>query len=135
MLVVVLLLLVAAGGAYNYHRNLLAEQAEQGSRPFKGYADQDLRDLESAYSAQVESRRDSYESLASRRVKTRKGEQTLGDHVAHFERIQRVSEQKRDAAGDLAVNQARLREIEAELAYRDYVKGGPMVHIKRLTTL
>ena len=68
-------------------------------------------------------------------MKTRKHSQTLGEHVADFERIQRASEQKRVAAGDLAVNRARLHEIEAELAYRSYLAGGAMIHINRLTTL
>ena len=49
--------------------------------------------------------------------------------------MQRKSEAKRAVAGVVAENQARLYEIEAEIAYRRYVTGGLSVHIKRLTTI
>ena len=99
------------------------------------YADQDLADLEQAYRAQVDAGKQSYESLSRRRVKAGARNQSLSEHVADFERVQRAGNQKREAAADLAVLQARLREIEAELAYRDYTRGGMELHIRRLTTL
>lgn len=135
MLIALALLLLAAGGAYNYHRNLLAEQADRGSRPFKGYADQALEDLKVAYRGQIDSRKDRYQALAGRRVKTNARSDLLDDKIADFERIQRAGNEKRAVAGEVAENQARLVEIEAELAYRQYVKGGVTLHIKRLTTL
>ncbi len=131
-LVALVLLLLAGAAGYNYHRNYEAEQAEQGVRPFQGYADQDLHDLKAAYRGQVDSRRDRYEQLAKRRTASRSGNEMLDENIANFERVQRAGNEKRAVAGIVAENQARLREIEEELAYRDYVTDGLAVHLKRL---
>lgn len=135
IVIVLALLLLAGGGAYNYHRNLNAEVAEQGERPFKGYADDDLRDLEAAYGAQVDSRQSRYQELKTRRVKTSDSAVLLDEKVADFERIQRAGNEKREMAGVMAENTARLHEIQSELAYRDYRNSGMKVHIERLTTI
>ena len=134
MIVALLLLTIGGAGGYNYHRNFLAEQAEQGARPFKGYARQDLVNLGQAYGLQVEGQRGEYDRLASRRLQGRSGDM-LDENIADFERIQRASDRKRVVAGEVAGNQARLAEIEAELAYRDYTNSGLALHISRLTKL
>jgi hypothetical protein len=133
--IVLALLMLAGGGAYNYHRNLVAEQAEQGDRPFKGYGESDLRDLKAAYSGQVESREGRYQELATRRVKTRAGAVRLDEKVADFERIQRAGAEKRALGGVVAEHRARLTEIQAELAYRDFMNGGMATHVRRLTSI
>ena len=135
ILIVLTLLLLVGGGGYNYHRNVVAEQAEQGERPFKGYEESDLRDLEAAYSAEVEARQGRYQELATRRVKTSDSAVLLDEKVADFERIQRAGDEKRALAGLLAEHSARLNEIQAELAYRNYVNSGMTIHIRRLTTI
>jgi hypothetical protein len=135
ILIVLTILLLVGGGGYNYQRNLVAEQAEQGERPFKGYQENDLRDLETAYGAEVEGRRGRYQELATRRVKTRDSAVFLDEKVADFERIQRAGDEKRALAGLVAEHRARLNEIQAELAYRDYVNSGMAVHVRRLTTI
>jgi hypothetical protein len=134
MVVTLALLLIAGAAGYNYHRNWQAEQVEHGMRPFRAYADQDLRELGAAYRAEVDSRSQSYEALAKRRTKGRATDM-LGENIANFEKTQRAADQKRAAAGFMAENQARLREIESELSYRAYTAGGVAVHIKRLTTI
>ena len=106
-----------------------------GSRPFKGYADGDLQNLEAAYRAQVDGQKGLYHELATRRVTTRSGNDMLDKNIANFEHVQRKSDEKRAVAGVVAENQARLSEIQAEIAYRQYVTGGLSVHIKRLTTI
>jgi hypothetical protein len=52
MLLLVLLVL-CGGGAWNYRRNLLAEQAERASRPLAGYATADLEALADAYQDEI----------------------------------------------------------------------------------
>ena len=135
MLVVTLLLLAVGAGGYNYHRNLVAETVEQGGRPFKGYADQDLVDLKAAYGMQVDSRKGDYDRLAKRRQKSASNKELLAEKILNFERIQRAGDEKRAMAGFVAENQARVQEIEAELAYRQSLNAGLAVHIKRLTTI
>lgn len=135
MVTVLALSLIAGGGAYNYHRNWQAEQVEQGSRPFAGYAEQDLRDLMTAYGGVVDDHEGEYQTLAKRRTTPRSGSALLDENIANFERAQRASDAKRAVAGIVAENQARLREIESELAYREYVGNGAKVHIRRLTAI
>jgi hypothetical protein len=52
MLVLVLLGL-CAGGAWNYGRNLQAEQVDRAARPLSGYATGDLEALADAYQQEI----------------------------------------------------------------------------------
>lgn len=132
-LAVLLLALVGAGG-WNYWRNLRIEQAEHAKRPFAGYADADLRALADAYRGEVESWRQ--REAAARQGRPAVREQGfVGDGVRQFERVQRHSARAREAATGLAEREARLQEIEKELAYRADLGSGLALHLRRLTRL
>lgn len=130
----VLLVALCAAGGWNYHRNLQAERADQGQRVFAGYGDRDLEQLAEAYRQEIEVARRRYE--ASRRARPEVQERALvGDGVREFERIQRHSQRSRERTADLAEREARLEEIERELAYRAELRSGVSLHIARLTRI
>ncbi|MCG8591508.1 MAG: hypothetical protein MJE66_19610 [Proteobacteria bacterium] len=127
----VLLVLVVGLGGYNYHRNWQREQAEQTKRTFSGYATADLEQLAAAYRAEAEALQKRY-SAASRRVAPARDRAFMSDRVAEFERVQKQAGSARDVATLLAEREARVREIEQELALRQNQTGALAVHFRRL---
>lgn len=131
--VVVLLLLVVAGG-YNYHRNMVAETAEQGPRPFKGYSTDDLSSLRDAYDQEVKAFERKRSAQQGRRTRASSGG-VMGEQVDEFERVQRNSVALRETTADVAEREAQLRSIERELELRSALAGGLTLHIQRLTKI
>ena len=130
-----LLLVLAMGiGGYNYHRNWTAERAAQGPRPFEGYSAGDLTKLRDAYAQEMEQFEQRYALQRSRRVRAT-GEGLMGERLEEFERIQQTSTQLREIATEVADRQARLGEIERELAYRTTLDDGFALHMRRLTRI
>jgi hypothetical protein len=125
---------LAVAGGWNYQRNVQLERAEQGKRPFSGYADADLRALADAYRAEAETLRKRYEATRSARPEARR-RVFVSDGVREFERVQRHAERSRDAAADLAEREARLSDIEKELATRAELGSGFELHLRRLTRI
>jgi hypothetical protein len=134
MVLVALLLLIVVGGAYNYQRNMQAEKSEQGARPFKGYATDDLSALRDAYDQEVAAYERTYAARQRQRVRaTNSG--AMNQQVDQFERVQRNSAALREATADVAEREAQLRAIERELELRLALGGGFSLHIKRLTRI
>lgn len=131
LLIIVFLGLVGAGG-YNYHRNYEAEAAVP--RPYASYEEQDLQALLEAYAgvnAELEQR---YQSTRSRgQGDTRTG--LLDENLKAFEAVQKRSQANRDLGQKLSIQQAAVRDIEAELALRRYQADVMKVHLKRLLTM
>ncbi|MBW2288847.1 MAG: hypothetical protein JRG80_00975 [Deltaproteobacteria bacterium] len=131
--VVVLLLLlglIAGAGGWNYRRNVEIEAAEP--RPYRSYSLVDLESLKHAYQSETNKHRDHYRAASSRKVNVRDGG-LIGDQVVEFERVQRISQSKRDIANVYAKNQVRLDEVQAEITHRALADHGWKLHLARLT--
>ena len=108
--VLLLLILVGAGG-WNYYRNAELENAEL--RPYRGYSDTALEQLIAAYETEVDHRSGRYQAVAARDVAIR-DRALLGDRVDEFERIQRISQQRREVGGQLTDNMVSLEGLQIE---------------------
>jgi hypothetical protein len=131
ILLLVLIGLVGVGG-WNYYTNWQREQQEQGPRPFASYADADLEALAEAYRSEIEGLQQLDASARARR-RDAADSPFMHERVAEFERIKRTSERIRNVTGEIAEREARLRELEQEIAYRKRLAGGLEVHLHRLT--
>ena len=131
-LILGLLVVLLGLGAFNYHRNWQAEKAEQGPRPLASYEDIGLIQLAEGYRAEIELLEKQQAAARSGSVKARKTE-FVGEGVNEFERVQRSSARVRGLSGELAEREARLREIEGEMNYRQKIRtGGFELHLARL---
>ena len=128
----ILLVLLCGGGAYNYHRNMAAEQSQQGPRPFGGYDSAALEQLASAYQKEIESYERIYQEARLNRATARETA-LLGDAVRELERVQRSGRKVREATALVAEREARLREIRVEQKMREREQGGIALHLERLT--
>jgi hypothetical protein len=128
-----LVLLVAAGaGAWNYHQNLRAEQAE--IRPYRGYSDADLAALIAAYESEAEVLGRRYDAVKGRRSQAR-DTGFIGDQVQEFERIQREAGRTRAAGADVSERDAALRDLEKERRVRAEERDVLRTFLRRLTTV
>lgn len=132
LLVLVLLALVGGAGAWNYDRNLKAEEALP--RPWKGYSDADLQSMADAYRQEVEQ--------YSKRWNTARGERTqardrglVGDAAREFERVQERGRRVRELKSEMAERQVALEEIQEEMGLREKLGAGWELHWRRLTSL
>lgn len=112
---VLLLLILAGAGGWNYARNVKLEDAEP--RPYRGHSDQELEQLIAAYQVEIDRHQDRYRAVAGRDVAIR-DPALLGDRVDEFERVQRISRQRREVGGQLTDNMVSLEGLEAERAKR-----------------
>jgi hypothetical protein len=130
--VLVVLLALGAAGGWNYHRNYEAEVAERGPSSFSGYSSESLEALRVAYQIEIDGVAGEYQALKSKRTQVR-AVSGVGDGVKQFEKVQRSANRLRDVTTGLAANEARVRDIDKELRYRNDTAGGFAVHFKRLT--
>jgi len=129
-----LLVLLAGLGGYNYHRNMMLEQQDSRPRPFEGYASADLEALRDAYTGEAARNQKRYDSRDRMRVRA-SGEGLMDERLDEFERIQRNSSALRAIGGQVAEQEARVREIDAELEVRSSMKSGMELHLERLLTI
>ena len=121
-----------AAGAWNYHRNLVAERQERAARPLSGYQTSDLEALEHAYRAEVAELTRRYEGMRQQRVETRE-RGFFGDQIEEYERVRRRSGSRRDIGAELSETEAALRGVEQELDARRRDAGTiAAVHLRRL---
>jgi len=132
---IAVLVLLAALGAYNYQRNLRAERAEMGARPFAGYESQQLAQLADAYSHEVELSRRRYAAEQKRRQPSKHAAALVGERVREFDRVHQQSANLRALQADLARRETRLQEVEKERAYRRTLAAGLAIHLQRLTRI
>jgi hypothetical protein len=130
----VMLAVMAGVGGWNYHRNLVLETEQAGSRPFEGYSDTALVDLAAAYREQAEMLERKYKaSLETRRgVRDRGG--LIMEKISEFDRVQKIGSSIRVATSHVADSEARLREIQDEQAWRRNESQWSL-HLKRLTNI
>jgi hypothetical protein len=129
-----LVLVAAAAGAWNYRRNLAAEEAERARRPLSGYSVPELDALAEAYRSEVAQLSRRYDSARGQRVATRE-QGFFGDQIDEYERVRRASGERREAGAELGETEAALRDVEAELATRGSEGGTTwQIHLRRLLT-
>jgi hypothetical protein len=127
----VLLALLGGGGAWNYQRNLAAEEAMP--RPYKGYSDSDLEAMSGAYTQEIEQYTKRWEQARGRRMQA-STQGLVGDAAQEFERVQGHTSEVRALKRDLAERQVTLDKIAEELDYRRSLGKGWQLHLRRLTT-
>jgi len=133
--VLVLLVVLGAAGAWNYQRNMALEQTDEGPRPFKGYEDAGLEQLASAYQEEIDVLERKYQNSLRNRTGVSDDAALMDEHVKEFERVQKVGRKIREATVLVAEKEARLREISAERRFRDRMKGGYEMHLRRLVSI
>lgn len=127
-LLIVLLAGLCGYGAWNYQRNLEAEAAIP--RPYKGYSDAQLAQLETAYEQQVDALNARYASAADRRGGVR-DTQFLGEAADEFARVQRRSQSIRELGSRASQEQASLDAIRGEKAVRAQLGSGMTLFLRR----
>jgi hypothetical protein len=131
--VLLLLLVVLAGaGAFNYQRNLKAEQAQEAKRPLHGYAKADLEKLQAAYQQEVKRLEARYQAAKGSRSGVRDHE-LLGDQANEFARVTKESDGVREIGALLSEREAALREVQSELSQRTNADAA-QIFLRRLTT-
>jgi hypothetical protein len=122
---------LAAAGAWNYQRNLAKE--ETVPRPWRAYAEADLRAMAEAYRGEIERQEKSWK--AARGVRPEAGSSDLlGERAADFEAVQRATSRTRAIRREMLDHEVALEEIERELALRAGEKDAVALHLRRLTT-
>ncbi|MEM7412859.1 MAG: hypothetical protein AAF430_21685 [Myxococcota bacterium] len=109
----VLLAILAGGGAYNYHRNLDLEQAEQ--RPYRTLSDADLATLLAATEAESERLDGRYEQARGQGASRATGQAGF----QAFESAQRRGRAVREMGYQASEMGASLAELRSETARRE----------------
>ena len=109
--VLLLLAILVAAGGWNFVRNTQTDDAEV--RIYRGYSDAELVQLVSVYQGEVDQRTETYRQVADRDVVVR-DRALLGAQVDEFERVQRLSQRRRELAGQVTDHQISLEQIEIE---------------------
>lgn len=131
-LILVLLVLVGGAGGWNYKRNLDLEAREH--RPFKGYADQDLEALESAYRSEIEQYRERWQQARGHRASAA-DTGLVGERAREFERVQANSAVTRGLKRELADRQAFVAQIDREQKLREGERDKLKLHLRRLLSV
>ena len=134
-LVVLSVVVLLGFGAANYYRSYRADAESHRSMPFSEYSTANLISLRGAYAEELEDSQKTYARAKSGPAKSppRDGENhRLADRVARLDRTQAVAHALREALADVGQNEARLREVEAELERRENPLAAVRVHVERL---
>ena len=128
----ILLLILGAAGGWNYHRNAVIDDAVL--RPFRGYSDEELHQLISAYQGEVEIQMERYrKSTAGKKVSVQDGG-LLEDRIDEFERVQHLSKQRRERAYKVTENQILAEQLAKEQVTRERNRPIYKMIFRRLTT-
>jgi hypothetical protein len=129
-LVLLVLGALAAAGAWNYRRNLALEAKDAG--PYRGYADDQLGLLASAYEEEVKALDTRYRATRDAAPAPQREGQLLDETVRAFDHASARSKAVRDAGAEVSMKEAALAEVRAEQARR---RQDPLqVHLRRLTS-
>ena len=128
----ILLVILCAAGGWNYHRNALIDAAVP--RPYRGYSDEELNQLISAYQGEVEVQMERYRnSTAAKKVTVQDGD-LLEEQIDEFERVQRLSKQRREHAYQVTDNQILVEQLAAEQVTRERNRPIYKMIFRRVTT-
>lgn len=121
-------------GAWNYRRNLAAEQARNATRPLIGYSDADLEALAEAYRQEVAQMGKRYEGARAGRT-TAEDRGFFGSQIQEYERVRKASSAVRGLGAKLSEKEAGLAQVETELQARVGEGGSAWdVFLRRLLT-
>ena len=131
----ILALLVILGGAgeYNYQRNKAAEESA-APRTYRGYSDDEIAALIQAYEREVEVLESRYAAAKGRNQEARGGG-LIDEQIAEFERAQRTGASTRSMGGEVARQEAVLRELRREQSLRGGSANSLKLHLRRLVTI
>ena len=130
--IVLLLVILCAAGGWNYHRNAKIENAVP--RPYRGYSDEELNQLISAYQGEVEVQMERYRNAtAGERVSVQDGG-LLEERIDEFERVQRLGKQRKERAYKVTENQILVEQLAKEQFARDRDRPIYKLIFRRLTT-
>ena len=134
ILILALLVALGAAGEYNYQRNKAAGEKD-APRPYGGYSDAEIAALIDAYEREVEALESRYGAAKSRDFESRGGG-LIDEQIEAFERAQRAGVSTRSMGGEVAQQEAVLRELRREQSLRG---GGGLdslkVHLRRMFTI
>lgn len=131
-LLLAILIGAAGAGAWNYHRNLVAERQDHAARPLIGYEIGDLEVLAEAYRKEVAALTQRYDGVRTQRVEAR-DQAFFGDQIDEYERVRRRSGGRRDIGAQLSEAEAALRSVDEELDTRRREAGMfSNAHVRRL---
>jgi len=129
---VILLVILCAAGGWNYHRNTLIDDAVL--RPYRGYSDEELNQLISAYQDEVEVQMARYRKSTDAKQVTVQDGGLLEERIGEFERVQRLSEQRKESAYQVTDNQILVEQLAAEQLTRDRNRPIYKMIFRRVTT-
>ena len=129
---VILLVILCAAGGWNYHRNTLIEDA--APRPYRGYSDEELNQLISAYQDEVEIQMAHYRESGDVNKVVVRGGGLLEEQIDEFERAQRASQRRRERAYQVTDNQILVEQLAAEQVTRERDRPIYKMIFRRVTT-
>ena len=128
----ILLVIFGAAGGWNYHRNAVIEDA--APRPYRGYSDQELSQLISAYRDEVEIQMNRYRNSSAAKKVVVQGGGLLDDRIDEFERVQRLGKQRKERAYKVTENQILVEQLATEHLTREMNRPIYKMIFRRLTT-
>jgi hypothetical protein len=130
--ILILLVILCTAGGWNYHRNTQIDDAVP--RPYRGYSDEELSQLISAYQGEVEIQMARYrKSTAGKNVTVQDGG-LLEERIDEFERVQRLSKQRKERAYQVTDNQILVEQLAAEQVTRERNRPIYKMIARRVTT-
>jgi hypothetical protein len=129
---VILLVILCAAGGWNYHRNTLIDDAVP--RPYRGYSDEELNQLVSAYQDEVEVQMARYRKSTDAKQVTVQDGGLLEERIDEFERVQRLGKQRKERAYQVTDNQILVEQLAAEQLTRDRNRPIYKMIFRRVTT-
>ncbi|MCH7644394.1 MAG: hypothetical protein IH974_06110 [Myxococcales bacterium] len=128
----ILLVILSAAGGWNYHRNAVIEDA--APRPYRGYSDQELNQMISAYQDEVEIQMARYRNSSVAKKVAVRGGGLLDDRIDEFERVQRLSKKRKESAYQVTENQILVEQLATERLTRERNRPIYKMIFRRLTT-
>jgi len=130
--ILILLVILCTAGGWNYHRNTLIDDAVL--RPYRGYSDEELSQLISAYQGEVEIQMARYRKSAAGKNLTVQDGGLLEERIDEFERVQRLSKQRKERAYQVTDNQILVEQLAAEQVTRERNRPIYKMIARRVTT-
>jgi hypothetical protein len=128
----ILLVILCTAGGWNYHRNTLIDDAVP--RPYRGYSDQELNQLISAYQGEVEIQMDRYRKSGAAKKVDVQGGGLLEERIDEFERVQHLSKQRKQRAYKVTENQILVEQLAKEQVTRERNRPIYKMIFRRVTT-
>ncbi len=129
---VFLLVVLCAAGGWNYHRNMVIDDAVP--RPYRGYSDADLNQLVSAYQVEVEAQMERYRESGVGKNVVVKDAGLLEERINEFERVQRRRKQRQERAYHVTENQILVEQLAQEQVTRELNRPIYKMIFRRLTS-